>query len=47
MNKVIDESYFRETIECPECGQTVNSLYEVESDAGPNVLMCDYCVDDD
>ena len=47
MNKVVNESYFVESVECPECGQIVNSLYEVENDAGPNVLMCGYCVDDE
>ena len=43
MDKVVNESYFDGAIECPECGQVVNHLYEVETTDGTNTLMCDYC----
>ena len=40
MNKYIYES---QGIECPECGELTNELFNVESKSGQEVLLCDAC----
>ena len=40
MTKYIYES---KGVECPECGELTNELFNVESKSGQEVLLCDAC----
>ena len=40
MTKYIYES---KGIECPECGELTNELFNVESKSGQEVMLCDAC----
>ena len=40
MTKYIYES---KGVKCPECGEVVHELFNVESKSGQEVLLCDAC----
>ena len=40
MTKYIYES---KGVECPECGELTNELFNVKSKSGQEVLLCDAC----
>jgi transcription elongation factor Elf1 len=40
MTKYIYES---KGVECPECGETTNQLFNTTSKSGQEVLLCDAC----
>jgi uncharacterized Zn finger protein len=40
-------AYYRDSIDCPECGKATNELYQMINEGEQPTLMCNDCVEDE
>jgi 4-hydroxy-3-methylbut-2-en-1-yl diphosphate synthase IspG/GcpE len=47
--KELDEAYayYREPIDCPECGRATHELYQMINEGEQPTLMCDDCINNE